>query len=70
VDRTAGLGEWVEVLRKVSERRIQILAFANNHYAGFGPGTLEEFRKLWGLKPRQPVLREKEPGSQLLLDLS
>jgi uncharacterized protein YecE (DUF72 family) len=70
VDRTADLGEWVEVLRKVSERRIQILAFANNHYAGFGPGTLEEFRKLWGLKPRQPVLREKEPGSQLLLDLS
>jgi uncharacterized protein YecE (DUF72 family) len=70
VDRTADLGEWVEVLKKVSQRRIQILAFANNHYAGFGPGTLEEFRKLWGLKPRQPVLREKEPGSQLLLDLS
>jgi uncharacterized protein YecE (DUF72 family) len=70
VDRTADLGEWVEVLKKVSERRIQILAFANNHYAGFGPGTLEEFRKLWGLKPRQPLLREKEPGSQLLLDLS
>jgi uncharacterized protein YecE (DUF72 family) len=70
VDRTADLSAWVEVLKKVSERRIQILAFANNHYAGFGPGTLEEFRKLWGLKPRQPVLREKEPGSQLLLDLS
>jgi len=70
VDRTGDLGEWVEVLKKVSERRIQILAFANNHYAGFGPGTLEEFRKLWGLKPRQPLLREKEPGSQLLLDLS
>ncbi len=50
VDRTADLREWVEVLKKVSERKIQILAFANNHYAGFGPGTLEEFRKLWNQK--------------------
>lgn len=48
LDRTADLGEWVEVLKKVHERKIQILAFANNHYAGYGPGTIEEFRKLWG----------------------
>jgi uncharacterized protein YecE (DUF72 family) len=47
VDRTADLRDWAEVLKKVSERKIQILAFANNHYAGFGPGTLEEFRRLW-----------------------
>jgi uncharacterized protein YecE (DUF72 family) len=47
VDRTAELGEWVDVLKKVHERKIQILAFANNHYAGYGPGTIEEFRKLW-----------------------
>ena len=43
----ADLGDWVEVLKKVHERKIQILAFANNHYAGYGPGTLEEFRRLW-----------------------
>src|ERR1700676_467045 len=48
VDRRAELTEWVEVLKKVHERRIQILAFANNHFQGFGPGTLEEFKKLWG----------------------
>jgi len=48
LDRTGDLGEWVEVLKKVRERKIQILAFANNHYAGYGPGTIEEFRKLWG----------------------
>jgi uncharacterized protein YecE (DUF72 family) len=47
VNRTAELGEWVEVLKKVHERKIQILAFANNHYAGYGPGTIEEFRGLW-----------------------
>jgi len=48
LDRMADLGEWVEVLKKVHARKIQILAFANNHYAGYGPGTIEEFRKLWG----------------------
>ena len=48
VNRTADLAEWVDVLKKVHERKIQILAFANNHYAGYGPGTIEEFRKLWG----------------------
>jgi uncharacterized protein YecE (DUF72 family) len=47
VDRTADLSDWVEVFKKLSERRIQILAFANNHYAGYGPGTIEEFRSLW-----------------------
>jgi uncharacterized protein YecE (DUF72 family) len=50
VNRTADLGEWVDVLKKVHERKIQILAFANNHYAGYGPGTVEQFRELW---PRQ-----------------
>jgi uncharacterized protein YecE (DUF72 family) len=47
VDRTAELAEWVEILKKVHERRIQILAFANNHCQRFGPGTLEESKKLW-----------------------
>jgi uncharacterized protein YecE (DUF72 family) len=47
VNRTADLVDWVEVLKKVSQRKIQILAFANNHYAGYGPGTIEEFRSLW-----------------------
>jgi uncharacterized protein YecE (DUF72 family) len=47
VNRTQDLSELVDVLKKFHELKIQILAFANNHYAGFGPGTLEEFRKLW-----------------------
>jgi uncharacterized protein YecE (DUF72 family) len=46
-NRTADLVDWVDVLKKVHERKIQILAFANNHYAGYGPGTIEEFRGLW-----------------------
>ena len=33
VDRQGDLSEWVSLLKKVQERRIMILAFANNHYA-------------------------------------
>ena len=45
--RSEDLGEWVEVLKTVHKRKIQILAFANNHYAGHGPGTVELFWELW-----------------------
>jgi uncharacterized protein YecE (DUF72 family) len=47
VDRAGDLTEWVKFLKPVHKRRIQILAFANNHYAGHGPATVEMFRRLW-----------------------
>jgi uncharacterized protein YecE (DUF72 family) len=47
VDRSADLAEWVEVLKTVHNRKIQILAFANNRYAGFAPATVEMFQDLW-----------------------
>jgi uncharacterized protein YecE (DUF72 family) len=50
VDRRAELTEWVDVLRKVQKRKIQIFAFANNHYAGNGPSTVEAFLSLWNAK--------------------
>jgi uncharacterized protein YecE (DUF72 family) len=50
IDRREELSEWVDILRKVRKRKIQILAFANNHYAGFGPATAEMFLKLWNDK--------------------
>jgi uncharacterized protein YecE (DUF72 family) len=50
VDRAPDLAEWVEVLKTVHKRKIQILAFANNHYAGYGPGTIEQVRDLWRSK--------------------
>jgi len=59
IDRQGDLFEWVKLLRKVQERRVMILAFANNHYAGFGPGTLELFRQLWGEK-ELPAAGEKQ----------
>jgi uncharacterized protein YecE (DUF72 family) len=60
IDRKGELFEWVKLLKKIHERRIMILAFANNHYAGHGPGTLELFRRLWGADGL-PAAARKQP---------
>jgi uncharacterized protein YecE (DUF72 family) len=46
IDRRAELTEWADILGKVRKRKIQIFAYANNHYAGYGPATVEMFRSL------------------------
>jgi uncharacterized protein YecE (DUF72 family) len=55
VDRQRELSEWVEVLQKVAKLRIPIYTYANNHYAGFGPATVEIFRKLWNAASQQKL---------------
>jgi uncharacterized protein YecE (DUF72 family) len=61
VDRTRELAEWVEIVRKVHKRRIQIFAYANNHYAGHAPATVEQFQQMLGpLEPARPRRMEKE----------
>ena len=52
VDRSGEISEWVEILRKVHKRKIQIFAFANNHYAGHAPATVELFQDLWRSKEK------------------
>lgn len=49
VDRQEDLRNWVELLRRlVGDKRIRkIVAYANNHYAGHGPGTVKQFWELW-----------------------
>jgi uncharacterized protein YecE (DUF72 family) len=46
VNRTRELREWVEIVRKVHKRKIKIFAYANNHYAGYAPATIEKFEKM------------------------
>ena len=47
LDRRADLLEWVEACRVFLKRSVAISAFANNHYAGHGPGTVRLFRTLF-----------------------
>jgi uncharacterized protein YecE (DUF72 family) len=68
VDRQVDLSEWVRLLKKVQERRIMILAFANNHYAGFGPGTVDLFRSLWGDGLPKPIIPPRMERQSSLFD--
>jgi len=43
VDRSSELKEWADILGKL---KIPIYVYANNHYAGYGPATVEMFRNL------------------------
>jgi uncharacterized protein YecE (DUF72 family) len=47
VDREAEMNEWVPPLRRLAGRGRTVLAYFNNHYAGFAPGSAELFRRLW-----------------------
>ncbi|MGB0036074.1 MAG: DUF72 domain-containing protein [Candidatus Acidiferrales bacterium] len=46
VDRKRELAEWVEIVRKVHERRIQIFVYVNNHYAGHAPATVRQLSEM------------------------
>ena len=47
VDRRADLANWVEVFREFVARNLRVFAYANNHYAGNGPASVNLFRALW-----------------------
>lgn len=49
---------WADELSRVSGMKIGIVA-ANNHYAGFGPGTANIFRRLMGLQELQFLEEEQ-----------
>ena len=42
--------KWAENIKAVQDERIKLaIITANNHYAGFGPGTANIFRNMLGL---------------------
>ena len=49
VERKSDLENWVQVLQRVvNDKRIRkIFAFANNHYAGHAPTTVNQFFEIW-----------------------
>lgn len=47
IDREAEMRIWIAVIRQLQKRGLNVLGFFNNHYAGFGPGSIALFRKIW-----------------------
>jgi len=50
VDRTSELSSWVDYCYQIRKRGVLVYAYANNHYAGHAPATIELFCKLWNEK--------------------
>jgi hypothetical protein len=57
---------WVDACFQIKKRGILIYAYANNHYAGHGPATIEQFRDLWYASG----LPELERGRRMRLQTS
>lgn len=47
IDRTEELREWVKVLSKSGQSVDVMYAYANNHFGGYAPDTIELFKRLW-----------------------
>jgi uncharacterized protein YecE (DUF72 family) len=49
VERTSELKNWVDVFKSLTANKkiLKVFAFANNHYAGNGPATVQLFLDLW-----------------------
>ena len=47
VDRSAEMQEWIPPLRRLASGGRTVLVYFNNHYAGYAPGSAEQFRRMW-----------------------
>jgi uncharacterized protein YecE (DUF72 family) len=47
IDREEEMGIWIAVIRGLQKRGVNVMGFFNNHFAGFGPGSIALFRKIW-----------------------
>ena len=47
VNREHETEEWIPVIRQMLKRRIHLVGYFNNHYAGWAPGSIELFDRMW-----------------------
>ncbi len=61
IDRVLEMEKWAESIKTVQDEHIKLaIIAANNHYAGFGPGTANVFRNMLGLPEAKWEDRGKE----------
>lgn len=70
-DRTAEMVKWSERLSEVQPSIRRGYVFANNHFAGFSPATVNQFMELMGRNPMEwkgRMVERAAPGQRTLLD--
>lgn len=59
LDRTDELSTWVDFCYQTMKRGVLIYAYANNHFSGHGPATIEMFRSIWQSKGHEALTRPR-----------
>jgi hypothetical protein len=71
IDRVLEMQKRVYNLKTVEDERIKLaIVTANNHYAGFGPGTVNIFRNMIGLPQAEWKEMKEEDETQKHLRIS
>ena len=65
IDRVLEMQKWADNIKNVQDERVNLaIVAANNHYAGFGPGTANIFRNMIGLPDAKWQENEEEVQEQ------
>ena len=65
IDRVLEMQKWADNIKNVQDERVNLaIIAANNHYAGFGPGTANIFRNMMGLPDAKWQEKEEEIQEQ------
>jgi len=67
VDRTNEMSGWVDVCYETVRRGVKVFGYANNHYAGYAPATIQQFRDLWYAKGLPELGRSQRKGEETTL---
>lgn len=69
VDRSHEMALAIPVIARALTRGADVFVYVNNHYAGFAPGSIDLFVKLWREQAGVPEPEPTPPPGQLGLDL-
>jgi hypothetical protein len=70
IDRVLEMEKWAENVKAIEDERVKLaIIAANNHYAGFGPGTATVCRNMLGLAEAKWEERGKDQEQEALDDL-
>jgi uncharacterized protein YecE (DUF72 family) len=53
-DKTSEMSIWINELKKITDRGVKTYAFFDDRYAGFAPGSVQQFQELW--EKQNPLL--------------
>ncbi|HEV8596057.1 MAG TPA: DUF72 domain-containing protein [Thermoplasmata archaeon] len=69
-DRTAEIRKWHAEVKKVQDSVTAAYVFFNNHFAGFGPASVNLWREIDGQERLDWALKMKEEGQKSLFDFA